>query len=304
MIKVVFIVGPTASGKSDLAMQLAERNQGVIVNCDSIQMYQGLDIGSAKPTDEDFAKVPHYLFNAIPVGQEVTAGFYQREFFNALKQIENRYRYAFVVGGTGFYFQAIEKGMYPTGAADETVRNQVEAELLEPEGPEKLYQELQNRDPIAAAKISVNDHYRISRAVEMMRVHGRPVSEIKKEFAEKAEPFPYPLLKLGVRGSREDLTPRVEKRTRKMLEAGLLDEVRGLLDQGLKDWGPLQSVGYKESVDFLQNASTDLKPLEDLIIQNTLRLAKRQRTWFQRDPDIQWLLPHEIEKAQGWVENF
>ncbi|MGZ5278902.1 MAG: tRNA (adenosine(37)-N6)-dimethylallyltransferase, partial [Pseudobdellovibrionaceae bacterium] len=169
---------------------------------------------------------------------------------------------------------------------------------------EKLYHELQTRDPLAAAKISANDLYRISRAVEMMRVHGRPISEIKKEFAEKAEPFPYPLLKIGVRGSREELTPRVEKRTRQMLEGGLLKEVQSLLGQGLKDWGPLQSVGYKESVEFLEKASSDLKQLEDLIIQNTLRLAKRQRTWFQRDPDIHWLQPQEIDKAQSLVENF
>jgi tRNA dimethylallyltransferase len=304
MTKVIFVVGPTASGKSDLALNLAERNQGAIVNCDSVQLYKSLDIGSAKPSADDFKRVPHFLFDFVDEGEEITAGFYQRQFFATMKELENQFPLVFVVGGTGFYFQAIEKGMYPTGAADAEVTRQVEAELLEAGGPERLYQELKSRDPEAAAKISANDHYRIARAVEMMRVHGKPVTEIKKEFADKAAPFPYPLLKLGIRGSREELAPRVERRTQKMLETGLLDEVRALLDRGLENWGPLQSVGYKESVDFLQGKIPDVRQLQALIVQNTLRLAKRQRTWFQRDPEIHWLAPHEIEKAQHFIDTF
>ncbi len=304
MTKVIFVVGPTASGKSDLALTLAERNHGAIVNCDSVQLYQSLNIGSAKPSAVDFKRVPHFLFDFVAEGEEITAGFYQRQFFATMKELENRFPFVFVVGGTGFYFQAIEKGMYPTGAADAEVTRQVEAELQETGGAEKLYLELKTRDPETAAKISINDHYRIARAVEMMRVHGRPVSEIKREFADQAAPFPYPLLKLGIRGSRQELEPRVERRTQKMLEAGLLDEVRGLLDRGLENWGPLQSVGYKESVEFLQGKIPDVTLLQAAILQNTLRLAKRQRTWFQRDKDIHWLAPHDIETAQGLLDAF
>lgn len=304
MIKVVFVVGPTASGKSDLALKLAEKNRGVIINCDSVQLYESLNIGSAKPSPEDFARVPHYLFDVVQEGEEATAGRYQRDFFATMKEIENRYPYAFVVGGTGFYFQAIEKGMYQVGAADEKIREQVEAELQEEGGAERLYHELVLRDPQAAAKISLNDHYRISRAIEMMRTHGRPVSEIRKEFEEKLEPFPYPLMKFGIRAGREDLLPRVKLRTRQMLDHGLLNEVKGMLSKGLRDWAPLQSVGYKECLEFLEGELPDLQSLEEKIVQNTLRLAKRQRTWFQRDPEIHWLLPGAVEEAQDLLEKW
>jgi tRNA dimethylallyltransferase len=304
MIKVVFVVGPTASGKSDLALKLARDNQGAIINCDSVQLYKSLDIGSAKPSAADFASVPHYLFDVVNQGEEATAGRYQRDFFETMKRIENQYRYAFVVGGTGFYFQAIEKGMYQIGAADEKVRAMVEEELSREQGPEKLYQELVAADPVTAAKISPNDHYRISRAIEMMRTHGRPVSEIKKEFLEQAEPFPYPLLKLGIRGSREELTPRVRLRTQKMLQAGLLDEVKALLAKGLKDWSPLQSVGYKECLEYFSGSLPDLQSLEGKIVQNTLRLAKRQRTWFQRDTEIHWLTAGDVTSAQDLLNQF
>ncbi len=297
MTQVVFVVGPTASGKSDLAMKLAEKYKGAIVNCDSVQLYQSLDIGSAKPSKEDFARVPHFLFDWMPEGEVATAGTYQREFFELMKTLESKFPYVFVVGGTGFYFQAIEKGMYPTGAVNEKVRDEVEAELEEEGGPGKLYEELKSQDPKTAAKISPNDHYRLGRAIEMMRTHGRPVSEIKDEFAQTAAPFPYPLVKLGVRGSREMLVPRVEKRTDQMLQKGLLEEVKSLIAKGLQAWAPLQSVGYKECLEFLAGELKDEAELRAKIIQNTLRLAKRQRTWFQRDLDIHWLLPQEFDKA-------
>ncbi len=303
-MKVVFVVGPTASGKSELALRLAEKFQGAIVNCDSIQLYQSLNIGSAKPSPEEFKRVPHFMFDVVPEGQEITAGWYQRNFFETLKQLEGKFSIVFVVGGTGFYFQAIEKGMYPIGAANPEIQKQVEAELEEEGGAERLFQELSTQDPVTAKKISPNDHYRIGRAVEMMRTHGRAVSEIKKEFDEAAEPFPYPLLKLGIKADREKLTPRVELRTRKMLDTGLLDEVRGMIAKGLREWSPLLSVGYKECLDFLEGRLTDEKQLFDLIVQNTLRLAKRQRTWFQRDTDIQWISPESFASSEELVAKF
>jgi tRNA dimethylallyltransferase len=304
MIKVVFVVGPTASGKSELALRLAEKFQGAIINCDSIQLYKSVNIGSAKPSPEDFARAPHFLFDVVPEGQEITAGWYHREFFATIKSLEGKFPVVFVVGGTGFYFQAIEKGMYSIGAANPDIQRQVEAELEEEGGAECLYQELVRQDPATAEKISANDHYRLGRAIEMMRTHGRPVSEIKKEFAEQAEPFPYPLLKLGLKADREALAPRVELRTQKMLSAGLLKEVRGLLQRGFAEWSPLRSVGYKECVDFLQGRIADEKQLFELIVQNTLRLAKRQRTWFRRDSDIVWVSPEEFSTAEAHLTKF
>lgn len=301
-VKVVFVVGPTASGKSELALNWAQEFKGAIINCDSVQVFKSLDIGSAKPSKEEFGKVPHFLFDFVEVGQEFTAGQYSRHFFETLERIKHQFPVVFVVGGTGFYFQAIEKGMYQVGAAHPEIIRQVEAEMAV--DPLKLYEELKSRDPVTAAKIFPNDHYRLARAVEMMRTHGRPVSEIKREFEETRAPFPYPLLKVGLRAPKENLRPRVELRTDKMLKAGLVGEVRELLQKGLKDWAPLQSVGYQECVDYLESPGMSEQELRNLIVQNTMRLAKKQRTWFQRDSEIFWMSLEQVDMARSRIEQF
>lgn len=296
-MQVFFIVGTTASGKSALALHWAQKLGGAIVNCDSIQVYQGLDIGSAKPTVAERSLVPHYLFDFVPVGEELTAGQYQRIFFDTMKELEKKFPVVFVVGGTGFYFQAIEKGMYPVGAARPELIAEIEQELKTSQGAYRLYQELVQKDPIVASKISEQDHYRIARAIEMMRTHGKTVTEIKQSFEENRKPFPYPLKKIGVKLPREQLLLRVQERTKKMLAAGLLSEVENLLaelkQRNKLDWAPMRSVGYLECVEFLGQVGAEsepsvLKNLEESIVQSTMQLAKKQRTWFQRDKDIYW----------------
>lgn len=289
-MKVVFVVGPTASGKSSLALSLAKKFSGAIVNCDSIQLYEKVDIGSAKPTHDEMKIVPHFLFDFVSPPDEITAGEYSRLFFSKLSELEKKFPYVFVVGGTGFYFQAIEKGMFPIGATDEKIKEQVLLEMSEPGGPARLLYELRSRDPKKAEKISPNDHYRLGRAIEMIRAHGRSVTEIEEEFRAFQAPFPYPLLKLGIQVDREVLRARVRSRTQEMLERGWIAEVEDLLAEGLHSWAPLFSVGYREIVQFLQQKSDkNLKNLEDLIVQSTMQLAKKQRTWFQRDTGIHWL---------------
>lgn len=293
-MQIVFVVGTTASGKSALAMKWAEENKGAIVNCDSIQLYQELNIGSAKPSKEDFKKVPHFLFDVVKIGEDITAGEYSRLFFEQIEKIKNDFPSIYVVGGTGFYFQAIEKGMYPIGAADDAIKEAVEAELETEEGAARLYTELQRMDPEAARKIAPKDHYRLGRAIEIIRTHGKSVTAVKEEFANQVKPFPYPLKKYGIKMSKEELLPRVELRTEQMLKAGLLHEVKSLIARGYQDWSPLQSVGYKECLEFLNGEIASEKELKDKIIMNTMRLAKKQRTWFQRDQEIQWLTPPTI----------
>lgn len=302
-MKVVFVVGPTASGKSDLALSWAQKYNGAIINCDSIQVFKSLTIGSAKPSPEDFQKAPHYLFDYIDEGKETTAGEYSRDFFLLLDRIKDKYSVVFVVGGTGFYFQAIEKGMYPIGAANPETLKKIEDEL-KAGGALKLHEELTEKDPETSAKISINDHYRLARAVEMMRTHGKSVSQIKAEFEQSRNPFPYPLLKIGLKLSKEELLPRVQLRTEKMLQAGLIEEVQLLLQKGLGHWSPLQSVGYKETVEFLQGSNKDQKALKDQIVQNTMRLAKKQRTWFQRDVEIVWAQPGNFLAAEEALQKF
>lgn len=283
---VVFVVGPTGAGKSNLALKAAEGFSGVIVNSDSVQVYQRVDIGTAKPTLAERQRRPHFLFDFVAPGESYTAGQYRRQALDVIKE-QIQVAPVFVVGGSGFYVQALEKGMYSTPEVAPEIREQVRQEA-ESGGLQELYEELCQKDSEYAARISGNDTYRVQRAISVIRAHGRSLTEIQKEFEKiQKEAFPYSLIKLGVQVERGLLRERVRRRTQVMLDQGLVDEVKALLEEGLGEWAPLQSVGYKETVAYLRGELT-LQGLEDEIVKNTMRLAKRQMTWFRRDPDIQW----------------
>jgi tRNA dimethylallyltransferase len=285
---MVFVVGTTASGKSDWALRWAQEFSGGILNCDSVQVYKSLDIGAAKPSLQERQQSPHYLYDYVAEGATATAGDYARDFFACAESL--REKAGFVVGGTGFYFQAIEKGMYPVIKTSPILQKEIADLLATPEGPGKLYEEFRRLDPEAAAKIHERDHYRLGRAMELIRSEGKSVTQIQREFASQQNPFPYPLLKIGIRWDREVLRQRVRLRTEKMLAAGLVEEVQKLLDRGLGQWPALQSVGYREVLEYLEggNSLQDRTWLVEEIAKNTMALAKRQRTWFQRDKNIQW----------------
>lgn len=303
MKKVIFVVGSTASGKSDWALRLAEEFHGVIVNCDSVQVYKHLDIGAAKPTKEEQARVPHYLLDYVLPPQEMTAGQYERDFHECLKSLPDD-KPIFVVGGTGFYFMAIEKGMYPVLPVPAEIQKQVLDEMAEAGGPERLHAELLQADPVYGAKIALADHYRIGRAIELIRSHGKTLTQIQAEFEQTREKFPYPLLKIGPDWEREVLRTRIRERTGKMLSTGLIEEVQGLLDKGLAEWAPLSSVGYKETLQFLRGEISREALMEE-ITKNTQQLAKRQKTWFQRDKEIHWLSGATgFPEARALVEKF
>lgn len=300
--QVVFILGPTASGKSDLAIKLALDQGGVIINCDSVQVYQDLVIGSAQPSLRDQSLCPHYLYSYVPFGHEMTAGQYTRDFYQKINEIPSGQK-IFVVGGTGFYFQAIEKGMYPVRQINLDVKNQVDKILLSPNGPRQLYEELRIQDPDAASKISINDHYRLGRAIELIRSEGRTLSEIKSEFASQQKPLPFPLIKIGLSIDKEELAHRILTRSIKMIENGLIDECHKLLtllesskENGNSGWGPLGSVGYKETINYIINGKSSLSELSQEIFRSTMRLAKKQKTWFQRDQEIHWINAKDLEK--------
>ncbi|OYZ11252.1 MAG: hypothetical protein B7Y39_19725, partial [Bdellovibrio sp. 28-41-41] len=179
---VVFVVGPTAAGKSHWALEQAKKYpDSCIVNCDSVQIYKHLDIGSSKPSADELKIRPHYLYSEIAFPETVTAGQYERLFFNLLESIPEKE--IFVVGGTGFYFQAIERGMYPVSVIKEEVKTEFE-QLVADKGFEYLYQWIEKNDPEFARKISVNDHYRIERSYQLMRSEAKPMTQIQKEFSE------------------------------------------------------------------------------------------------------------------------
>ncbi|MNL27749.1 tRNA dimethylallyltransferase [compost metagenome] len=233
----------------------------------------------------------------------MTAGQYERDFHDCLKSLPDD-QPIFVVGGTGFYFMAIEKGMYPVLPVPPEIQKQVLEEMAEPGGPERLHAELLHADPQYGAKIALADHYRIGRAIELIRSHGKTLTQIQVEFEKTREKFPYPLLKIGPDWEREVLRSRIRERTGKMISGGLIEEVQGLLDKGLEGWAPLSSVGYKETLQFLRGEISRETLMEE-ITKNTQQLAKRQKTWFQRDKEIHWLSGATgFAEARALVEKF
>ncbi|MBL7543571.1 MAG: tRNA (adenosine(37)-N6)-dimethylallyltransferase MiaA [Bdellovibrionaceae bacterium] len=302
--RVIFVQGATATGKSQWAMTQAGRlTDACVVNCDSVQIYTHVNIGSNKPSAEERALVPHYLYDLIDFPETVTAGQYERLFFSLLESIAERN--VFVVGGTGFYFQAIEKGMYPVRHISDQVKTEAGRLVLE-KGFEYLFDWIQSHDPGYAKKISRNDSYRIERAYQLMRSENKSMTQIQYEFSKAQRPFPYALLKIGIREEKDILLDIVAKRTLKMLQAGLVEEVRGMLGRGMQDWDPLSSVGYKETVAFVRRIAAGEKVSEsglaDEISQNTMKLIKKQKTWFQRDKQIHWL--HRSDHAASVVDSF
>lgn len=280
--KCIFVVGPTASGKSNWALEAAEKYKGSIVNIDSVQFYKEMLVGSAAPTVADHARVPHHLYSYVEAPAEMTAGLYLKDFY---KLIEKDIRFPlFIVGGTGFYIQALEKGMFNVEPVPVEVREQLEKELLSL-GAEKLHQELLARDP--DSKIHVNDHFRLVRALEIIRYTGQIPSQLKAAPQNNKYEFPLDSIKLGFDFEKSEYLERVKRRTQQMIENGLLAETEKVLKAGQADWAPLHSVGYREAVQFLTEGHSR-KWLFDAIVQSTMQLIKKQKTWFKRDSSVLW----------------
>ncbi len=299
-LKFVFVAGSTASGKSNWALEAAIRENAAIINCDSVQAYEGFEIGAAAPTAHDRLQAPHFLYNFVKYPEKLTAGKYRQYFLDLITKSTDHKKFL-VVGGTGFYFQALEKGMLAIPAADPTLVAKYENEIVADGGGLRLWRLLQEWDPVQAEKISPQDHYRIVRALVVRDSGGRRLSELMLEKKLQAPEFPYPFLKTGLKLSRESLRSRVEVRSRQMLDSGLIAEVESLLERGQADWSPLQSVGYHEVCGYLRGEI----PLADLparMTVSTLQLAKRQRTWFQREQDIHWFLSDSDSAREDFLK--
>jgi tRNA dimethylallyltransferase len=298
-MKLVFVYGPTCSGKTELGIQLSEEFGGEIISCDSVQVYKELEIGSAKPNKEELARAKHHLVSIVSYPEKYSAAKFHRDASKLLKQMESDgHELVYVVGGTGFYFQALETGMdrslsVPSNIAND-IRDRAENNLPD------LYKDLELADPVYASRISENDSYRIARAMELVYLGKLP----SEEFVKKKSQLPYEVLKIFINPDRTELRTRMQKRTQKMLELGLLEEVESLLDKGYGDWEALQSVGYKECLEVIQKAIPE-EELEYWISTRSMQLAKRQRTWFQRDKEaLEIQGPNEFDKAKKAVRAF
>lgn len=295
---LIFVVGPTGVGKSGFALEFAKAHGAVILNCDSVQMYKGLNIGTAKPTPAEQARVKHVLFDVFEPGGVLTAGDYRRLAVPVLNE-ELQSHPVLAVGGSGFYIQALEKGMFVLDRIPAEVEERINARI-DAMSPQARYRELESVDPETADDLNPNDSYRIGRALIVYHGLGKKLSQLKKEF--RPQSLPYPLIKMGLKMDRTKLRDRIAARTKAMLASGFIDEVRGLLGQGLADWPLLQSVGYRQVMAHLRGELATEK-LADEITLRTVQLAKRQMTWFQRDQSIRWFDATDLRPAAEWLRS-
>ncbi len=299
---LVAIVGPTASGKSALALRLARERAGEIVSCDSLQVYRGLDVGSAKASRAERSEVPHHLLDVVEPDQPFSAAEYARLARAALRDIASRGRLSIVAGGTGLYLRALLRGLFEGPPRDEALRERISA-IGERFGDARLHRLLARVDPEAAARMRPRDRVRVVRALEVFFATGRPLSLQQREGARPLTGF-RPLV-VGLDPDREALRAAVAARTRRMLREGLLDEVRGLLDRGLSpQLRPLQAIGYRQAVAVVQGR-LGAAEAEASIVTDTMRFAKRQMTWFRHQEEVRWF--REAEEARRavlfWLED-
>ena len=284
-IDVVAIIGPTASGKTALSIRLAKEIDGEIINGDSMQIYRGLDIGTAKITKEEMEGIPHHLLDIKEPSESFSVAEYQQLVRGKIEEIQSRGKMPIIVGGTGLYVQSVLYDFqFTKQEINEQARDDYDKELQQI-GPEAMHQKLVQIDPVAAAQIHPNNTRRIIRALEMAQLAG--VSRAEEQFNRGDIPL-YKHLIIGMNMEREKLYERINLRVDLMMEAGLLEEVRSLFDAGIRDVQSIKAIGYKELYAYFDGLISLEEAIEQ-IKQNSRRYAKRQLTYFRNKMDVQWI---------------
>jgi tRNA dimethylallyltransferase len=285
-VPLVAIIGPTASGKTSLAMWLARRFGGEILACDSTQVYRGFDIGTAKPTPEERGAVPHHMLDLVEPGAVFTAGEYRLRAIGVLEDLRRRSRVPILTVGTGLYLRALLEGLADAPARSEELRARLEARA-DARTLQYLHRILRRLDTVAAARIAPRDRPKLIRAIEVCLLTGRPITEVHQ--AGRASLEGYAPIKIGLQPPRVALYDRIERRVRAMLERGWLEEVARLIRSGVPpDAKPFDFIGYSELRAYLDGTIT-LAAATKAICQATRRYAKRQLTWFRKEPLVHWL---------------
>lgn len=294
------VLGPTAVGKSRVAVDLALRFGGEIIGGDSIQVYRGFDIGTDKPTEADRRGVPHHLIDIVDASVQFTAADFVREALAAARAIAARGRLPIVAGGTGLYLKALLDGLFPGPGRDQAVRAALEAEARD-RGLAALYERLRRVDPEYAAKVRDRDRVRIVRALEVFETTGRPISA---HFLDTASPVAgRRVVRLGLRLERAALVRRIEARVDRMFARGLVDEVRALLARGVPaDAPPFRALGYRHVVRHL-GGGLSLEEAAALTKTDTRQYAKRQMTWFRRMDGVAWFSPDDGPALEEHLRN-
>lgn len=299
---VLALVGPTGSGKTRTALRICQALNAEIVSMDSMQVYRGMDIGTAKPTREELAAAPHHMIDVVEPDQMFTVSMYREMACEVMDGILARGKMPLLVGGTGLYLQAISYEMsLGENGADRSLRERLQQIAGEEDGPQRLHERLQRVDPASAEKLHPNDVRRVIRALEIYETSGRAKSE---QTDEQRREGPYHVLVYGLSLPREQMYARINARVDEMIRNGLVDEVKGLLARGIEprpEGGAMQAIGYKEIVSALRGEMTMERAVE-LIKQGSRRYAKRQWTWFRHDKRTKWFDWTAYESEDALIE--
>ena len=285
--KVIVIVGPTASGKTSLSIELAKKINGEIVSCDSMQIYKDMNIGSAKPTPDEMQGIKHYMIDIVTPDERFSVAEYKKQAEMAINEILGKGKTPIVIGGTGLYANSLIYGIeYNEIKFDEEYREELENIAISRQGLEELYNKAKAIDHVAMEKISPNDKKRILRVLEIYHSTGKTKTELEIESRKNEVKYDYRVFAIDIK--RDILYERINKRVDIMIDNGLIDEVKGLLNKYDKFPTAMQGLGYKEVVEYLNGLTTKEEMIEK-IKQETRRYAKRQLTWFRKNKQIIWL---------------
>jgi tRNA dimethylallyltransferase len=282
--KVIAILGPTGAGKSELALRVAQEFTGEVINCDSLQIYRYFDIGTAKLPLAERRDIPHHLIDILDPDQVFTAGEYARLARRVLAEVSGRDRLPVIAGGTGFYFRALVDGLFPGPSRDQALRERLDAR--ERRKPGSVHRLLGRFDPEAARRIHPHDLPKLIRALEVRLLTRRAATEMFRQGRDSLRG--YRPLKIGLSPPRDELYGRLDQRSERMFQGGLIEEVRGILARGFPACSkPFESHGYRQAIQFL-NGELSLKEAIFYTQRNTRRYAKRQVTWFRQERDMEW----------------
>jgi len=294
MKHLIVIVGPTAIGKTSLSIELAQHYNCEIISADSRQFFKEMSIGTAKPTKEELAAAPHHFVDCISVKKRYSAGTFEEEAILKLKELYKSSDYAILVGGSGLYVNAVCDGIDDI-PFDLTIRDTLNIEL-EKFGIEKLQEELQKKDPSHFASMNIHNPQRLIRAIEVCRLSGKPYSSFRNNKPKERD---FNIIKIGLNTDREIVYNRINQRVDLMMDDGLLEEVKSLVEH--KELNALNTVGYKELFAYLDSEKT-LEEATNLIKQNTRNFAKRQLTWFKKDQSTKWFEPNQFDAIINYLD--
>ncbi len=281
--KIIFLVGPTAVGKTNVALKLAKKLRAEIISCDSMQVYKGMDIGTQKPSVADRKKIKHHMIDILTPDKEFSAADFRKRALRIIGALHKRGKIPLFVGGTGLYMKALLDGLFPSPPKDEALRRRLYKEAKK-YGSGRLHEKLEKIDPKAAGKIHPNDTKKIIRALEICYITKKTVSEMRAGTRPLSNKYDVRII--GLIRPREELYKRIDERVEEMFQQGFLDEAKRFVRRKLSITAK-QAIGYREAFDYL-NGRISLEEAKELIKKNTRRYAKRQLTWFGADKRIKW----------------